>query len=175
MYLDRWRSWWSVLAATVDDERRPGDVAGGWTGEVGDGAVELVGSADAPQRHSGLEAGPQIIGLDHPAVISLGNIPGHSAFTQISAKRSTVSFRAAAGPLMPALAKTMSTRPWRSTMVSIKAADAPGSLTSQVTASPLCWTGCVHPQCFRYPGGERSTSDAARTLAARAPMPELAP
>lgn len=28
------------------------------------------------------------------------------------------------------------------------------------------WTGCVHPQCVRYPGGERSTYTAAATLLA---------
>ena len=28
------------------------------------------------------------------------------------------------------------------------------------------WTGCVHPQCVRYPGGERSTYTAAAVLLA---------
>ena len=28
------------------------------------------------------------------------------------------------------------------------------------------WTGCVHPQCVRFPGGERSTYTAAAVLLA---------
>ena len=28
------------------------------------------------------------------------------------------------------------------------------------------WTGCVHPQCVRYPGGERTTYTAAAVLLA---------
>ena len=28
------------------------------------------------------------------------------------------------------------------------------------------WTGCVHPECVRYPGGERSTYTAAAVLLA---------
>jgi hypothetical protein len=37
------------------------------------------------------------------------------------------------------------------------------------------WTGCVHPRCVRYPGGERSTYTAAAVLLAHHVLADLGP